>query len=713
MDERGIRCGSVWLACAAVAIAAAACSFDDIGPDLDAWQAAKAASDSLSRADGATADAGAEVAVDAAGDVPGDAGTSADADAADDATSDGAGDLDTGGQGDVDADGTSDSEVGADGDLTDTAGDGDVAADADADSATDGTDAGADSDAGAKPCKDKSECTTSDPCVEPRCEKGACDFPPKSNPAPPPACQTATCVDGAFPVALVPSGVACDDGLPCTVSACNGAGTCFGVATVCQDGVACTNDMCDAILDKCVFPTDVGACDDKTVCTLDVCDVKAGACSHKPAANGLDCLDDDKCFATAMCSDGKCTTTAPKSCGAPAGPCETSVCIKQTGSCGTAAAPDFAMCPGGQGQGNCLGGKCGTLFAKSIALGSKHGCAIGVALSQLSCWGSNATLAYAPPSEAGAYAAKAVATVMPVAAVAAGAGFTCLLTTGGGVACRGQNDVGQSGKAPGPPVIDSFNSVALAAKASQIAAGASHACALVNDGGSGKVYCWGEGNDGQLGPFNPTKADSAMPLEVSGFGGAVQAIAAGGGTTCALVAGFPFCWGAEGVAWADAAGTPKVGTPAAVKGVSGLSQICLGAMHGCGVTGDGKVVCWGSNTVGQLGTEPSAAVKFAVTTWSDKKVLAIGCGDWHQCLLVAGADGAPAEVICLGNNGKLQSGDAAGKPVALPGTPKAVAAGGMASCALMWNGSVVCWGAPMDTFPMKPTVLPGSEPQFP
>jgi alpha-tubulin suppressor-like RCC1 family protein len=78
--------------------------------------------------------------------------------------------------------------------------------------------------------------------------------------------------------------------------------------------------------------------------------------------------------------------------------------------------------------------------------------------------------------------------------------------------------------------------------ASPISAGALHACAL----DSGKAYCWGFNDFGQLG--DGSTAESLVPVAVttSGVraGTTLTQISAGGEQACALdSAGAAYCWG--------------------------------------------------------------------------------------------------------------------------------------------------------------------------
>ena len=81
---------------------------------------------------------------------------------------------------------------------------------------------------------------------------------------------------------------------------------------------------------------------------------------------------------------------------------------------------------------------------------------------------------------------------------------------------------------PGPPERALIQGLAL---------GTNHSCALVNGG----VWCWGDNRNGQLGIGDRDPRD--VPYQVEGLKEGVDAIAAGGDTTCAIKGNDTFCWG--------------------------------------------------------------------------------------------------------------------------------------------------------------------------
>jgi alpha-tubulin suppressor-like RCC1 family protein len=129
------------------------------------------------------------------------------------------------------------------------------------------------------------------------------------------------------------------------------------------------------------------------------------------------------------------------------------------------------------------------------------------------------------------------------------------------------------------------------------ALGTAHTCALTT---VGRVYCWGQGNGGELGDGTSTRRGKLLP--VAGEHVFVQ-IAAGESTTCGLEAtGTMYCWGADGYGQAGT-GTVAASHPAPVVAAGGMAfrGIAVGGRTACGLNAAGAAYCWGDNTEGQLG----------------------------------------------------------------------------------------------------------------
>ena len=239
--------------------------------------------------------------------------------------------------------------------------------------------------------------------------------------------------------------------------------------------------------------------------------------------------------------------------------------------------------------------------------------------------------------------------------------------------------------------------VRLPAAATAIAAGDAHTCAELADG---SVFCWGWNGAGQLGD-GTIHTDWFVPVKVVGLGSAMQAVAARGGHTCALLAtGSVSCWGDNEFGQLGDGTTTNRSAPVKVAGLgSPVQAVAAGSDHTCVLLADGSVSCWGWNAYRQLGDgttmNRSAPVKVVAL---HSAVQAVAAGSDHTCVLLA--DGS---VSCWGRNGDGQLGDGTTtdwsgpqEVVGLYAGVQAVAAGLHHTCALRVNGTVHCWGRNRD-----------------
>jgi len=321
---------------------------------------------------------------------------------------------------------------------------------------------------------------------------------------------------------------------------------------------------------------------------------------------------------------------------------------------------------------------------------------------------------------------------------------TCAVSTSAEMKCWGWNDNGQLGRGDTQnqgdnademgdnlPILD-FGGSSLAVKVKTVCAGTQHKCALLNDG---SVKCWGRNDYGQLGYGEPTdqnRGDGAgemgddLPSVDLGSGRSAKFIAAGGDHTCAILDdGSVKCWGRNDYGQlgygdnqnrGDGAGEMGDTLPAIDLG-SGRSAkfIAAGGYHTCAILDGGSVKCWGRNDYGQLGigdtqhrgdgagemgdTLPVVDLEFG------RSAKSIAAGGYHTCALLY--DGS---VKCWGRNdyGQLglgeptdqNRGDGAGEmgddlpsvDLGSERSAKSIAAGGYHTCALLYDGSVKCWG---------------------
>ena len=334
--------------------------------------------------------------------------------------------------------------------------------------------------------------------------------------------------------------------------------------------------------------------------------------------------------------------------------------------------------------------------------GGWHSCALRA--DHLLCWGNNVKAQLGD----GTQESRSLPVDAPIAAprdLALGEYHTCALRADERVVCWGRNVRGEVGQ---PASLTSTVPVEVpgVAGAQAIVAGRQHTCALLV---GGVVVCWGANESGQLG--RPASPEAGPPAEVPGLPRVAQ-IFAGGSNTCAQAAGGPLqCWGA------NESGQLRDGTlvarpaPAPVPGVAGIARVAIGnrgragsrnpdlsknAGYMCGLTGDGRVLCWGDNDTGQLGdgTRIDRAAPTPVLGIDD--AIMIDVGDVHACALRR-----TGRVLCWGRNEFGAVGDGTMGPSTVRPTPVevqaladvvAIALGGAHSCARRRDGEILCWG---------------------
>ena len=211
-----------------------------------------------------------------------------------------------------------------------------------------------------------------------------------------------------------------------------------------------------------------------------------------------------------------------------------------------------------------LGGK-----AVQIATGDTHACAL-LADGSVKCWGHGAAIGQETTEPIGKLAGD-MAALQPVflgagrtaKAISAGGTHTCVLLDDGDVKCWGTNiwgELGQDddkrwGESPGD--MAALQPVFLGAghTAKAISAGATHTCAILDDG---TVKCWGDNTWGQLG-----QDDMKRRGRTAGDMAALQPVVLGAGRTA--------------------------------------KHVSAGSFFTCAWLDDDSIKCWGYNNAGELG----------------------------------------------------------------------------------------------------------------
>lgn len=176
-----------------------------------------------------------------------------------------------------------------------------------------------------------------------------------------------------------------------------------------------------------------------------------------------------------------------------------------------------------------------------------------------------------------------------------GTGYSCAITSAGGVRCTGSNDWGQLGDgtttpAYGGTMVDVVGLTTGVVGLSGV--GGYRTCAITSQGG---VKCWGLNNVGQLG--NGTTNNSSTPVDVIGLSSGVLTILGDAYTTCALTSGGGVkCWGSNLNGLLGIGNRTDSSTPVDASGLlSGVKAIRMGNAYYCVLMNTGGVKCWGYN----------------------------------------------------------------------------------------------------------------------
>jgi alpha-tubulin suppressor-like RCC1 family protein len=331
---------------------------------------------------------------------------------------------------------------------------------------------------------------------------------------------------------------------------------------------------------------------------------------------------------------------------------------------------------------------------KSVAAGYRHTCVV-LETGKVQCWGHNYLYGTTGPSAPNVtHIPHDIPGIENAVDIVAGDFNTCALLRDGSVMCWGNNDSGQLGRGEIGPSWNPTPTLVLAGPGqpltgvTSIAAEGWHVCAIV-DGG---VKCWGEmhgfGGIGRTG----------TPVDILPPGSGVRTISVGYRASCATDAdGYVYCWG-NGL-------YPFITTPTRVEGLTDIVDVAMNLADACALDRSGNVYCWGGTghdyqqIAGQFGVSATAPLTQPVRVEGVSGAVDIAAGEEHIC-----AQLADSRLICWGSNSGGQLGNSATPQYPYPwhspvtvttysGVATDITAGGYHTCAITGAGSVGCWGA--------------------
>lgn len=319
-----------------------------------------------------------------------------------------------------------------------------------------------------------------------------------------------------------------------------------------------------------------------------------------------------------------------------------------------------------------------------VSVGESFACA-RFASGRVICWGANEAgeLGQGDRERRGGEAGL-LATISPIpfgdelaASIVSAGAHSCVVTTTSKIGCWGANNFGVLGVGSTSHRGDDagemgagllFVQLGGRVRAKELATGAAHVCALLEDG---SVKCWGWNDDGQLGQGDRRDRGSAL----SDLAEALKPVSLGSGRTA--------------------------------------KSIVTGARHTCVIMDDDSVKCWGGNGSGELGlgdkknrgdapNEMGDALQ-RVDLGSGRTALDLAAGDQHTCALLdthavkcwgGGLAGA------LGHGDTETVGDEPGEmgdrlsitDLGGQSRPEALVSAGLRTCAVLADGGIKCWG---------------------
>ena len=372
--------------------------------------------------------------------------------------------------------------------------------------------------------------------------------------------------------------------------------------------------------------------------------------------------------------------------------------------------------------------------AVKISLGRKHTCAI-FDDNKVYCWGENNAGQLGIGSNTDQNTPSVVdlgmdgdSNAYTATAISAGHDHTCAILNDKSVKCWGYNNTGQVGDrsttSRTSPVAVPLGS---GRTATAIHAKRSHTCAILDDA---SLLCWGWNDYGQLGDGTTTRRKTPVAVDL---GEGRTAIKVGGGNfyTCAILDDDSLkCWGYNQNGQTALPTSHRGDQPGEMgenlvfvdldidkeeeeeEEVGPGVVLALGLDHACAINEDGMLKCWGDNGSGELGVARTSNVTCSdadgnsrgcikapmmVELGTDRTAIQINLGDAYTCAILdddslkcwgINLNG----VLGIGGSPPLLSEDPLEVELETGRTPRALSVGATHSCAVLDNGTLVCWG---------------------
>jgi alpha-tubulin suppressor-like RCC1 family protein len=192
--------------------------------------------------------------------------------------------------------------------------------------------------------------------------------------------------------------------------------------------------------------------------------------------------------------------------------------------------------------------------------------------------------------------------------LATAATHACVITTGGGVACWGSNEHGESDPMHVGGTVG-LTPVAGVTDAIELVLGTTHSCALVDGHPDRPLVCWGarahlyfDGDVGSCTAASATCGPTTIPLTLD-----LAHVWPSRSTDDFCVTDVDdtvWCWGEGGAVTST--------RPAHVPSLPDAGALVVTETHGCAISTNSQLWCWGHDESGQLGRGTLAPSGFQI-----------------------------------------------------------------------------------------------------
>src|SRR3989339_523895 len=202
-------------------------------------------------------------------------------------------------------------------------------------------------------------------------------------------------------------------------------------------------------------------------------------------------------------------------------------------------------------------------------------------------------------------------------------------------------------------IIEVFNFSSTSCDDLKISTGWSHTCGIRKN--DSRVLCWGYGNYGQLGNGGfSTLGNPTLINDTSAY----KSISAGDYYTCGIRKNDSrvLCWGFGGNGELGDGGTENNLIPTLTTDTSAYKKIATGDYHSCGIrANDSRVLCWGDGGDGELGNGGFINLNNPTLTSDISAYVQISAGSYDTC----GTRLNDTRILCWGlnDNGQLGTGN--------------------------------------------------------